>query len=236
MSLDAVPTVPGTQSTTIAYLSQPFPIAILLTALGNVPYQAYQWLVDFPDGAFAFVSADENLAQSGMTYCANPFTATIAGGHKRVGGACAANGTTASSSYVGMLTSLNLTCLTTGTFLVSLIDMTGDPNFGTSLFDRVAATITTSVDNPVTVTCAVAPPATATASPTTTATSTSTAAPIRVGGLADVHIGGYPTSASSDGTSDESHKRRATTLTLATAAALSIATCGWYVRRSRCRR
>lgn len=186
-SLDAQPSAVGIQTSGAAFGSAPFDIDLVLSSLGSTPYFGYQWLLQLPTTGIDFVEAVEHTGDTRLTSCANPGPPS---GYVMIYGGC--GGQVSTTSFAGVTTSIELVCRSLGAFTIALTSFTTDPSFGTTLLDRYAEPLPTSVDNPITVTCAppATPTATSTSSPTTTATSTSTATPppISVGGVADTHL------------------------------------------------
>src|SRR5438874_282656 len=96
-------------------------------------------------------------------------------GFTAIYGGCAGQSSTPASMFLGLTTTPQLRCLALGVYTVSLIDIAGEPNFGTTLLDTGANNIPTTVGDPITVTCA--PPASPTSTATSTATPTATPTP-----------------------------------------------------------
>lgn len=221
-SLDAEPTTAGIQGAVTELGSDPFSIDIAITALGSAPYQGYSWLLQLPPSGLAFLGAVEHTADTSLTVCGNP---VVPQNSTAIYSGC---GGRQSITFVGVTTTAQLACLGLGTYTVSLMDMAGNPLFGTTLIDHNSNSIPTTVGPAITITCAPPATATATSSATPTATSTPTSVPIRVGGVADVHVGGDPARASADRS-----RRGFGYLAMISAAILALTVAGVYLRRRR---
>jgi hypothetical protein len=203
----------------------PFSIGIDAT-LQSVTYSGYQVEVSWTDSALDWEGIDTIASFSPFQIC-QVANHVFNGPAEIVQDGCERPGPQV--FYVGQLETIALRCNLAGTFTLHLLTLSEESNFGSTLLDRFAGTIPTQTVD-ATIVCS-----DATATPTSTATATATptniAGPVRVGGVADVHISGDPRSAAADAGNGGSGKGQALALGFATAAAVSVAVSGWYMRR-----
>jgi hypothetical protein len=137
--------------------------------------------------------------------------------------------------YVGQVETVQLVCRTPGAFTLHLVTYAEDSLFGSTLIDHNSNPVPTGTTD-ATIVCAEATATpTVTNTATATATPTNTAAPVRVGGVADVHVVTDDRLVDGSARNDSSPIRRAIWMSLVMAAALSIAAGAWYfgTRRQR---
>lgn len=155
MRLDADPAHSGIQTTRRIVGDQPFTIGIDVTKVGKVPYAGYQWDIAYVKGEFAFISATEHTAATGLDTCVPPTTGTyfptpaVFGG----GAGCITLTQRGGTLFTGETTSVELRCLARGTFALALASIDTDP-FGAVFLDYHGSNLPTTTAG-ITIDCQV---------------------------------------------------------------------------------
>ncbi len=169
IAVDANPSTQGMDSSITVPPGSTFSIGINVTQVAQ-PYYGLQFEVSWP-------GADLQYTGTRAVAAASPFSCEVprdvmSGGQEMVQDGCGSGAT--SQTYTGRIETLEIRCLSLGTFPIHLVTQAEDPNFGTSMIGPAAAPLGTStVDATVTCTDATATP-TATSTPCPGACPTST--------------------------------------------------------------
>jgi len=137
MALDASSEEPGIQVSRDVSGDGPFSIAVQVaeTATG---YYGYQWEIEIPSAGLRFdpLSVEEQVPATGLDFCVDNYDQSPQGPDSedtivRYGGCVGIQQT----SFTGVTTTLELSCLQDGVFVVSLVDFTQDDVFGSTLIE-----------------------------------------------------------------------------------------------------
>ncbi len=125
MSADADGVRSGIQVTHRVQVDRTFAIGIHV-ADSSGPYQAYQWVLEFPSPALELRTVVENQDATGFEFCAGPAqvqnaqspTPPIPPGHERYAGGCVGF---AATEFHGQVTTMTMICHSAGVFTLHMV-------------------------------------------------------------------------------------------------------------------
>src|SRR5438477_435422 len=150
LAVDADPSSPSTVETTRTVTGTAgFDIGIN-TTVDSTPYKGYQVELQWPDPGLDWAGTTVPTSTSPFQLCQTP-NSSADGTTETLQDSCAKS-SAGSVTYVGQDETVQLTCVSNGTFLIHMVTLAEDPAFGTTALDQFSSPIPTATQD-ATITC-----------------------------------------------------------------------------------